>query len=128
MYKLSKRSLERLEGIDPVLIDIVKEAIKNSPYDFGIPLTGGLRTPEMQNALFLKGLSKCDGYKHKSYHQTGKAFDIFGYLYGKATWDKYILKKIAEHIIKVAYDVYCVELEWGGSWINFKDYPHFQIK
>ena len=43
MYKLSKRSRQRLEGIEPVLIEIIEEAIKYSPYDFGIPGYGGLR-------------------------------------------------------------------------------------
>jgi len=128
MFKLSKRSLKHLEGVEPVLIDIVKEAIKDSPYDFGIPITGGLRTAEQQQSLYYKDLSKCDGYIKKSYHQTGKAFDIYGYVYGKATWDKHILTKIARHIQKVAYDVFCVNLVWGGDWISFKDMPHFQIK
>ena len=128
MYKLSSKSLKHLEGVDPILIDILKEAVKESPYDFGIPITGGLRTEEMQYALYVKGLSKCDGTRNKSYHQTGKAFDIYGYVYSKASWDKRILTKIARHIQKVAYDVFCVELQWGGDWVNFKDMPHFQIK
>ena len=85
IYKLSKRSESRLEGINPILIAIVKEAIKESPFDFGIPNYGGLRTAEDQKDLFDRKLSKCDGYKNKSYHQTGKAFDIYAYVDGKAS-------------------------------------------
>lgn len=127
MYKLSKRSRSRLEGIDPILIEIVEEAIKDSPFDFGIPSSGGLRTAEDQHELFMKKVSKCDGYNNKSYHQTGKAFDIYGYVDGKASWKREHLTAIAQHIKKVAKDKFNVKLTWGGDWTRFVDMPHFQI-
>ncbi len=128
MYKLSKISESRLDGINSTLKAIVKQAIKTSPIDFGIPADGGLRTAERQNELFKKGVSKCDGYKNKSYHQTGKAFDIYAYVDGKASWNKEHLTTIARHIQEVAKTMFNVDLEYGGDWKNFKDYPHFQIK
>ena len=127
MYKLSKRSYKRLNGVDAILIAILTEAIKESPYDFGIPRTGGLRTAELQNELYKKGKSQLDGYKKKSYHQTGKAFDIFAYVDGKASWDRGQLTAIARHIQKVAKEEFDVELTWGGDWKGFVDMPHFQI-
>jgi len=127
MYKLSKRSYERLNGVDAILIAIVTEAIKESPYDFGIPKSGGLRTAEEQYILYKKGRSKADGFKKKSYHQSGKAFDIFAYVGGKASWDKKHLEAIAEHIISIANGMFDIDLEWGGNWRSFKDMPHFQI-
>lgn len=127
MYKLSERSEKRLEGIDPILIEIVKESIKESPYDFGIPAFGGLRTAEEQNGLFMKKVSKCDGYKNKSYHQSGKAFDIYAYINGKATWEKRYYMPIARHIQKIALEKFNVKLQWGGDWRSFIDLPHFQI-
>lgn len=63
MYRLSKRSYERLNGIDAILVAILTEAIKESPYDFGIPRSGGMRTAEEQYKLYLKGRSKADGFK-----------------------------------------------------------------
>lgn len=125
--KLSKRSLGRLENVNPVLIAIVVDAIKDSPHDFGIPQHGGKRTVDEQNLLFKEGASKCDGFDKKSYHQSGNAFDVFGYVGSKATWDKTILTEIARHIQKVALDQYGVKLNWGGDWTSFKDMPHFQI-
>ena len=83
-YKLSKRSLSRLDGIRSVLIAVLVEGIKDSPYDFGIPQYGGLRTAKDQKELFDRGVSKCDGIKNKSYHQSGNAFDIYIYEGGKA--------------------------------------------
>lgn len=126
-YKLSKRSISRLEGVNPLLIAIAVDAIRNSPYDFGIPQNGGKRTAEEQYELYKKGVSRADGTRRKSYHQSGNAFDIFGYVDGKATWDKHILTEIANHIKQVALDKYGVVLTWGGDWQGFQDLPHFQI-
>lgn len=126
-YRLSQRSLNRLQGIDRRLIDLLLIAIRDSPYDFGIPREGGLRSAEDQYILFKKGASKCDGYKNKSKHQLGIAFDIYGYVDGKATWDEEILTAIANHILTVAASMR-IKLSWGGDWRSFKDMPHFQLR
>lgn len=135
MYKLSKRSYHRLNGVNAILIGILTEAIKDSPYDFGIPREGGFRTSDEQYELYQIGrraiegesiITYCDGYEKKSQHQHGLAFDIYGYVDGKATWDKKILKEIALHIIDTAYYDFRTELSWGGNWKN-PDLPHFQL-
>jgi peptidoglycan LD-endopeptidase CwlK len=128
MKTLSKTSLDRLKGINPVLVEIVKEGIKNSPYDFGIPPFGGLRTAEEQNGLFIKKVSKCDGYKKKSYHQSGNAFDIFVLKDGKATWDKKYYPPVARHLQKIAKEKFNINLIWGGDWKTFVDMPHFEVR
>lgn len=126
-FKLSKRSLNRLDCVNPLLIAIVVEAIKTSPIDFGIPEYGGIRTAIEQNDLFRKKKSQLDGFHKKSYHQSGNAFDIYAYVNGKASWNKTYLTTIARHIQKVAKDRYNVNLQWGGDFVNFVDMPHFQI-
>ena len=63
MNRLSNRSKSRLVGINEILVQIATEGVKDSPYDYGIPLTGGLRTAEDQNKLFRQKVSKCDGYR-----------------------------------------------------------------
>lgn len=127
-YALSIRSKKRLKGIDPILYKIAVEGCKDSPVDYGIPLTGGLRTADDQLELFNKKVSKCDGYNKKSYHQTGLAFDIYAYSYGKANWNVTDLTKIALHLQEFAKEKYNVDLSWGGNWTRFKDRPHFQIQ
>lgn len=127
-YKLSQTSFNRLKGINPLLIDIVLKAIETSPLDFGIPLDGGLRTSERQNALFKAKKSKLDGYTKKSYHQSGNAFDIYAFVDGKASWDKQHLTTIARHIQKVAKENFNTNLVWGGDWKGFVDMPHFEIR
>ena len=81
----------------------------------------------MQNALFLKKVSKCDGYNTISEHQKGTAFDIFLLIDGKASWDKTKLSVTAKHIKQVAKDKFKLNLTWGGDWTTFKDLPHFQL-
>ena len=54
-FKLSKRSLNKLEGVRPDLVETVKLAIKLTRVDFGI--TCGLRTLEQQKRLVATGRS-----------------------------------------------------------------------
>lgn len=128
MYKLSKRSLNRLDGVNPILIAIAVDSIRESPYDFGIPQHGGKRTSDEQNLLFkqIPKVTYKDGFIKKSYHQTGKAFDIFIIVNGKATWESKYYIEVSDHILSIARDKYKVDLQWGGSW-RMKDLPHFQI-
>lgn len=138
-YRLSNRSLKRLEGVNTILIDILREGIKNSPYDFGIPQHGGMRTPEDQNYLFLSGKSTKDGYKKKSKHQSGKAIDIYLYIDGKASWNRDKLQDVAHHLQTIAKANFNVNLRWGADWDmdgvrvdkdkdeRFFDGAHFEI-
>lgn len=135
-YYLSARSLARINDVNPLLIKIFKEAIKQSPFDFGIPSYGGKRTTEDQQYLFAKGRTRdldkkpitwVDGIKKKSYHQSGNAVDIYAYINGGASWDPKYYGPIARHIIKVAKEQFNTTLQWGGDWTK-KDLPHFQIK
>ena len=136
MYKLSKRSSKRLEGVLPVLLEIFTKGIKDSPYDYGIPETGGLRTEQMQKDMYAIGrttqkhrkpvtwtlnsnhMAKGDGF--------GYAVDIYAYVNGKASWNMKYLRPIANHLKKYAYDNYYVELEWGFDLWG-KDGAHFQL-
>lgn len=126
-FQLGKNSMKNMEGIDDRLIDIVELAITISPIDFGIPSSGGFRSTEDQAKLYTAGKSKCDGRNNKSYHQTGKAVDVFGYVDGKASWDTLHLTTIATAMLQSASQL-GIELQWGGLWRSWQDLPHFQIK
>lgn len=125
-HKFSARSIARMADIDPRLMVVAEGALKISPIDFGIPEFGGLRTAEDQQALHLQGKSKCDGVVKKSYHQTGRALDVYAYVDGKASWDKEHLAVIAAAMLQTAAKL-GIELEWGGLWTSFYDGPHFQL-
>ena len=143
MYRFSSRSLDRLEYVDPILIKILKEAIKDSPYDFGIPRDGGFRTFRRQEELYArgrtteqlieKGIVGIEGrpdksritWTLKSMHMTGKAFDIYAYVDKQASWDLKYLEPIARHLQEVALK-HGVVLNWGQDLLG-KDGAHFQI-
>jgi len=127
MFQLGKNSVINMAGIDSRLMDIVEVAIKLSNIDFGIPSSGGLRTTEDQAALFTAGKSKCDGRTNKSYHQTGKAIDVYAYVDGKASWDHLHLTHIATAMLQASAQL-GYELKWGGLWNSWQDMPHFEIK
>jgi len=128
MESLTRLSKERLAGVEPLLINIIEQAILNSPYRFQIAWMGGYRTEADQKVLFDKGSSKCDGIKKLSKHQSGEAFDIICYdEQDKITWDVDVFTEVAHWILWVAETVFSTKLEWGGDWKNFVDRPHFQL-
>lgn len=125
-FRFSKRSIERMEGINPALREITEYALELSPIDFGIPQYGGLRTAEEQRELYDDGKSQLDGYIKKSYHQSGNALDFYAFVDGKASWDKHYLSVVAAAHLQAAAALGC-KLQWGGLWKSFKDYPHVQL-
>ena len=130
-FKFSNRSLQRLEGVNKDLIKLMELALSRSPIDFGIPEFGGLRTASEQRQLFDKGLTKADGTKLKSYHQTGNAVDVFAYINGKASWSRVHLSLIAGVVLSCAKEM-DLKVTWGGTFgskdFNGWDMPHFQIE
>jgi peptidoglycan L-alanyl-D-glutamate endopeptidase CwlK len=126
MYQLSKRSTKHLQGVNPLLIDVIKLALTLTKVDFGIPNTGGLRTVEQQQILYRQEKSNCDGIIKKSNHQTGNAFDVFAYVDGKGSWDNDDLNEVATAILAAASQL-GVKLAWGGHWKHFVDLPHFEL-
>jgi len=125
-HKFSVSSLNVLNGVDMRLKEIAHRALELSRVDFGIPSNGGLRTAEEQNSLYHGGKSQLDGYEKKSYHQTGKALDVYAYFDGKASWDKSHLSMVACAMLQAANEL-GYNLKWGGHWVNFVDMPHFEI-
>lgn len=100
-----------------MLILAVEGFIHHTPLDFCILESGGYRTAEQQNALFKKGVSKCDGYKLISNHQYGKAVDLVPWVSGQPTWEiKYA------YGLAMAFMCYCrmnhLPITSGADWNN----------
>ena len=152
-YSFSQESLDKMKKVHPKLVEVMKAAIVNSPFDFKI--TDGARTTEEQFALYqqgrtvlydkkgkkLKKVTNCDGKTFKSNHQLksdgyGYAVDIFltgvyeNGVYRKFSdsegYDVKKLKIVANHILAVAKSKN-VKVEWGGNW-KMNDTPHFELK
>jgi len=112
-FKLSQRSLSRLEGLDDALVAVTELAIQYTAVDFGV--TSGLRTAEEQHELFKRGASQCDGYEKKSRHQTGLAVDVVGYIGPKISWEVAVYDDIADAFKKAGNEL-GVSLRWGAAW------------
>ena len=61
-FKLSSRSLGKLEGVNELLVDTVKRAIEVSKVDFGVIY--GVRSLEEQEKLYNSGRSQTMRSKH----------------------------------------------------------------
>lgn len=119
-YRLSHRSLERLQRVHPDLVRVVMRAIEITEVDFGI--TEGVRTIEKQREYFAKGASKT----MNSRHLTGHAVDLVAYIGAEVRWDWPLYHKLAA-AMKAAAKELGVAIVWGGDWISFKDGPHFEL-
>jgi len=107
-YKLSKRSLSRLDGVDERLIGVVKYAIGVTKQDFSVIC--GLRTVEEQRALVAKGASQT----MKSKHIDGNAVDLMAYCDG-GRWELNLYDEIAD-AMKEGAEAVGVKLRWGAAW------------
>jgi len=109
-FQLSTRSLERLQGVDNKLIQVVRKAITYTKVDFGV--VEGLRTPERQIELFNSGASQIrDGGKHVE----GKAVDLMAYLGDRGSWELNLYDEIADAMKQAAIEAN-VAVRWGAAW------------
>ena len=121
-FKLSQRSLDRLEGVHPDLVAVVKRAIEVTTVDFGV--TCGVRDLETQKVLVETGKSRTmnskhlpqeDGYSH--------AVDLVAYQEGSVCWDLSVYDELCD-AIKTAAQELDVRILWGAAWSegNVGDY------
>lgn len=108
-FSLSKRSLDRLEGIDTELLAVVMLAIKKTKVDFGV--SEGLRDEETQRKYVAAGKSKTMASKHL----VGKAVDLVAYVDGSVSWELNVYDDIADAMKEAAIEL-GVPLRWGAAW------------
>ena len=113
MFKLSKRSHDRLFGVDPRLVAVVNSAIGITKVDFGV--TEGLRTRETQEMYVRTGKSQTMNSKHL----TGEAVDLVAYVNGAVSWELNLYDEIAE-AMRIAAKEHDLPLRWGAAW-NISD-------
>ena len=119
-FKLSQKSIDRLSGVHPDLVSIVKRAIEISEVDFAV--LEGVRSKTRQQQLVAAGASQT----MNSRHLTGHAVDLGAIVAGSVRWDWPLYFKVADAVKKAASELN-VPIEWGGDWKKFKDGPHFQL-
>jgi peptidoglycan L-alanyl-D-glutamate endopeptidase CwlK len=117
-FKLSQRSLDRLEGVDDRLASVVKYAIAVTKVDFGV--TCGLRTIEEQRQLVAKGASQT----MRSKHIDGHAVDLVAYIGSRVSWELSLYDDIADAMKEGAQQV-GLPIRWGAAW-NIPDLRDWQ--
>ena len=113
-FKLSSRSLKKLEGVHPDMVATVKRAIELTTVDFGV--TYGVRTLAEQERLYKSGRSQTmkskhliqgDGYSH--------AVDLVAYDGSDVVWEINVYDNIADAMAQAANEVGC-KIKWGAAW------------
>ena len=113
-YKLSKRSLARLEGVDDRMVRVVKRAIELTTVDFGV--TEGVRTLETQKKYVAAGKSQTMNSKHlPQSNGYGHAVDLVAYVGSKVSWETNLYDNIADAMKQAAIEE-GVSIRWGAAW------------
>ena len=108
-FKLSERSIRKLEGVEKDLVAVVMEAINLTKVDFGV--TYGLRTLEEQKKLYESGRSQT----MKSKHLDGKAVDLVAYFGSDISWELNVYDDICDAMAEAARRN-SVPIKWGAAW------------
>jgi peptidoglycan LD-endopeptidase CwlK len=119
MYQLGSQSNQRLLGVHPDLVRVVRRAIAITAQDFTV--LEGVRTLERQREYVAKGASQtldsrhlvgADGYGH--------AVDLAAYI-GGVRWEWALYEPIADAMRRAAIDCN-VPIRWGGGWFLLNDF------
>jgi len=122
-FRLSQRSLDKLDGVHPEMVATVQKAIELTDVDFGV--TYGVRTLEAQKELVATGRSQTmkskhliqgDGYSH--------AVDLVAYFGSNVSWELNVYDNICDAMAEAAREVGC-SIKWGAAWSegDIRTYP-----
>jgi peptidoglycan L-alanyl-D-glutamate endopeptidase CwlK len=113
-FKLSNRSLGKLEGVHPDMVATVKRAIELTKVDFGV--TFGVRTLEEQKKLYAAGRSQTMNSKHLTQDSGfSHAVDLVAYDGPNVVWELNVYDDIADAMAEAANEVGC-DIKWGAAW------------
>lgn len=113
-FKLSNRSLGKLEGVHPDMVNTVKRAIELTKVDFGV--TYGVRTLEEQEKLYKAGRSQTMKSKHLIQDSGySHAVDLVAYDGSNVVWELNVYDDICDAMAEAAKEVGAA-VKWGAAW------------
>jgi peptidoglycan L-alanyl-D-glutamate endopeptidase CwlK len=117
-FKLSQRSIDKMEGVDADLVAVTKRAIELTKIDFGVIY--GMRTIQEQEKLVAAGKSQT----MKSKHLVGRAVDLMAYVDGKGCWELNVYDDLCDAMKEAAKEL-SVAIKWGAAWSegDIRTYP-----
>ena len=117
-FKLSQRSIDKMEGVEADLVAVTKRAIELTKIDFGVIY--GMRTIQEQEKLVAAGKSQT----MKSKHLVGRAVDLMAYVDGKGCWELNVYDDLCDAMKEAAKEL-SVAIKWGAAWSegDIRTYP-----
>jgi len=113
-FRLSQRSIDRLEGVHPDMTAVVERAIQLTEVDFGV--TQGVRTLEEQKANVAAGRSQTMASKHLLQDDGfSHAVDVVAYVGPDVSWELNLYDNICDAFKQAAEEVGCA-IKWGAAW------------
>jgi peptidoglycan L-alanyl-D-glutamate endopeptidase CwlK len=132
MPKFSDASARRLATCSPHLQEIMRRAIQIT--DFTVLC--GYRTKAEQDKAYAEKRSQTPWPKSLHNQEPSRAVDIAPYPieWPDAKTDNYAeyARKLGRFyqlagVVKAFAAQLGIPIRWGGDWLNFKDYPHFEL-
>lgn len=120
MPKFGKVSKSRLATCHPLIQELMNEVIK----EMDISILCGYRNEKDQNEAYNKGNSKLKYPQSKHNMMPSIAVDCAPYPIDWNDIDRF--KDMGKLVQKKAKEL-GIEIDWGGNWHSFKDYPHFEL-
>jgi peptidoglycan LD-endopeptidase CwlK len=122
---LPDKSEEKLRGVHPDLVKVVREASNLPGVRFIV--TEGVRTLVRQKELYKEGKTRTLASRHLvAANGYAHAVDLAVMKGDAVTWDFAEYEKLAEKV-KTAAKAAGVGIVWGGDWVTFRDGPHFEL-
>lgn len=120
-YPFGKSSLKQRETLHSDLQKVVDEVSK----EVNCSILCGHRGQEDQDKAYSEGKSKLrwPNSRHNTFPSEAVDLAPFPCDWGNIKSFKDLAVKVKEAAERVN-----VEIEWGGDWSSFRDYPHFQLK
>ena len=122
-FRLSQRSMDRLEGVHPAMTGVVERAIQLTDVDFGV--TQGVRTLDEQKANVAAGRSQTMKSKHLLQdYGFSHAVDVVAYVGPDVSWELNLYDNICDAFKQAAKET-GASVKWGAAWSegDIRSYP-----
>jgi len=125
-FALGQHSIDKLVGVHPDLVAVVKLANTISKVDFSV--VQGLRSASDEADMVKKHASTT----MHSRHLAGKsgfacAVDCAAFVNGQIAWEPLALYAQINDAMQAAAKALRVPVAWGGAWAKFKDFDHWEL-
>ncbi len=121
MAVFSKTSRQHLDTCHPDLQLLMEEVIKRTD----VTILCGHRDEAAQTDAYIHHVSKLQWPKSRHNSYPSEAVDIAPY---PIEWSNIERFKQLATIVKECAARLAIDVEWGGDWNTFLDYPHWQLK